>query len=48
MRLEHVEKRVYEPIHTGGWEVRFTMPEWITNYINGEHIGYINVVEYIV
>ena len=48
MRLEHIEKRIYEPIRTGGWEMRFTMPEWITNYTNGEHIGYINVVEYIV
>ena len=47
MRLEHIEKRVYEPIRTGGWEVHFTMPEWITNYINGEHIAYVNVVEYI-
>jgi hypothetical protein len=47
MRLEHIEKRVYEPIRTGGWEMRFTMTEWITNYTNGERIAYVNVVEYI-
>lgn len=46
MRLEHVEKRVYEPIRTSGWEMHFTMPEWITNYTNEEHLAYVNVVEY--
>lgn len=47
MRLEHVEKRVYEPIRTGGWEMRFTMPEWVIHQLNDEHIAYANVVEYI-
>lgn len=51
MKLEHVVKKVYEPIHRGGWEFTFTTPQWVIDWWegreNGEHKAFIETVEYI-
>lgn len=51
MKLEHVVKKVYEPIHRGGWEFSFTLPQWVIDCWedreNGEHKAFIETVEYI-
>jgi hypothetical protein len=51
MKLEHVIKKVYEPIHSGGWEVNFAPPQWFLDWLeereNGEHKAFIETVEYI-
>ncbi len=45
MKLEHVVKKVYEPIHRGGWEFTFTPPQWIIDWC--EDKAFIETVEYI-
>ena len=47
MKLEHVVKKVYEPIHRGGWEFTFTPPQWVIDRENGEHKAFIETVQYI-
>lgn len=51
MKLEHVTKKVYEPIYDGGWQVTFTPQQWLLDWLedreNGEHKAFIETVEYI-
>ena len=51
MKLEYVVKKVYEPMHRGGWEFTFTPPQlvidWWGDRENGEHKAFIETVEYI-
>ncbi len=47
MKLEHVVKKLYEPMRGGGWEFTFTTPQWVIDRENGEHKAFIETVEYI-
>lgn len=51
MKLEHVTKKVYEPMHSGGWVFTFTPPQWAIDWWedreNGVHKAFIETVEYI-
>lgn len=52
MKLEHVVKKVYEPMHSGGWVFTFTPPpqwviDWWEDRENGEHKAFIETVQYI-
>ena len=51
MKLEYVVKKVYEPMHRGGWEFTLTPPQWLLDWWedreNREHKAFIETVEYI-
>lgn len=51
MRLEREIKEVYEPIRSGGWEIRLNVPQdienWIREYSNLTHRAYVEVTHYI-
>jgi len=47
MKLERIIKKVYEPIRTGGWEVRFILPQDIEEQIAARRNTYFETVEYV-
>ncbi len=51
MKLEHVVKKVYEPMHRGGWVFTFTPPQWVIEWWEDkekeEHKAFIETVQYV-